>query len=404
MTGLGAALRGVRGDLNDAADRHLIKVVAMLDGLANRGEADGLIAALRPRLARLRPPRPLSFHRLMFLPFDPLIVAAANWSRDTPVLPRTVVRPLGDLVRAAAPAQAVAVDRLLAAPGSDDWAKILRVGKVLWPAAAEALLSAAIEADWQAATGLRETDFQPLCYSIGVILRHFPALLDLIVADTAGIPLRPDDLAHFMAPFGDTDVRTLAMLITMLNLRLPHVEAVRDLSHANHPDLTGPNMRQATEQAHAFLVQMLETAAPPSANLDQAEAEVTRMAAMIDAQSARLHDRPAQLGRIAAARNKLDVACRASFVDLLAERVLAPIATLGDADDSMIDGLERDARALRRFDLAARKLGGGAGYDQILRATTEKLRPRSDDNATARIDKLRLAEILLGSTAAAEMT
>ena len=53
-TGIGSLLRSLRGDLQDVTDDKLAQVVAVLDGLANRGDADALIAPLRPRLARLR--------------------------------------------------------------------------------------------------------------------------------------------------------------------------------------------------------------------------------------------------------------------------------------------------------------------------------------------------------------
>ena len=403
MTGLGTAVRGIRGDLHEAADQQLTKVVAMLDGLANRGEADALIATLRPRLARLRPPRPANFHRIMFIPFDPLIVAASDWSRDAPVLPRTILQPLGNMVRASSPDRIAEIDRLLTAPGQDNIAKTLHVGKILWPLAAETLLSATLPADWQVITGLRQADFLPLCHSIGTILGHVPALLDMIIADTAGVPLQPDDLAQFIARFADADPRTMAMLMVILNLRLPHVDAVRDFSPPLSADSGALHARLAANQAHEFILRTLETAPPPSSNLEQAEAEVTHLAAMIDAQSQRFRDRPTQLGRVTAARARLDTACRARFGDLLVAQVLAPIGRIADADEGTISGFERDARALRRFDLAARKLGGGASYDQALRASAEHLRPRPDDSATTRIDKLRLAEILLGSTAAAGM-
>jgi hypothetical protein len=403
MTGMGAALRGMRGDLHAAADQQLTKVVAMLDGLTNRGEADALIAVLRPRLARLRPPRPLNFHRIMFIPFDPLIVAGTDWSRDAPGVPRTILRPLGDMVRRSSPDQIAVIDRLLAEPEHDNLATTLRVGKILWPLATETLLSAVVPRDWQATTGLRDADFQPLCHSIGSILRHVPALVDIVVADTAGVPLLPDDIAQFMARFADADPRTTAMLLAILNLRLPHVAEIRDLNQTLCNEMGAPRLRLAANQAHEFILHKLETAPPPSANLAQAEAEVTRLAAVIDTQSHRFRDRPVQLARIEAARTRLDAFCRNRFVDLLAEQVLAPIDRIAGADDSTIDGFEQDARALRRFDLVARKLGGGPSYDLALRASAEKLRPRADDSATTRIDKLRLAEILLGSAAAAGM-
>ena len=65
----------------------------MVDAMPNRGAADQLIAPLRARLAHLRPPRPLRFARLLFLPLDPLIVPAARWRAAQPAIPRTVIPP-----------------------------------------------------------------------------------------------------------------------------------------------------------------------------------------------------------------------------------------------------------------------------------------------------------------------
>ena len=88
----------------------------------------------------------------------------------------------------------------------------------------------------------------------------------------------------------------------------------------------------------------------------------------------------------------------------MTHHVFVPLDQIADADDTMIDGFERDARALRRFEQAARRIGSAANYDRALRASTEKLRPQLNDSVVTRIDKLRLAEILLGSQAAVELS
>src|SRR5689334_24255463 len=87
-----AEIREVARGLASARDEQIMQVVAMVDAMPNRGPADQLIAPLRPRLARLRPPRPLRFARLLFLPLDPLIVPAARWRAEQPTIPRTVIR------------------------------------------------------------------------------------------------------------------------------------------------------------------------------------------------------------------------------------------------------------------------------------------------------------------------
>jgi hypothetical protein len=53
----------IQTSLAHAADAQIARVVAMVDAMPERGSADALIAPLRPRLAALRPTRPLSFTR-----------------------------------------------------------------------------------------------------------------------------------------------------------------------------------------------------------------------------------------------------------------------------------------------------------------------------------------------------
>jgi len=92
------AIREVSRDLAGARDEQILKVVAMVDAMPHRGAADQLIAPLRGRLAQLRPPRPLRFARLLFLPLDPLIVPAPRWRPDHGTIPRSAIPSLAAAV------------------------------------------------------------------------------------------------------------------------------------------------------------------------------------------------------------------------------------------------------------------------------------------------------------------
>ena len=94
------AIREVARGLAAARDEQILQVVAMVDAMPNRGPADQLIAPLRARLALQRPPRPLRFARLLFMPLDPLIVPAARWRAAQPAIPRTVIAVLAAAVEA----------------------------------------------------------------------------------------------------------------------------------------------------------------------------------------------------------------------------------------------------------------------------------------------------------------
>jgi hypothetical protein len=88
----GSALRNIQRELIVAQDDQITSVLAIVDNLAVRGEADNLIAPLRGRLAKLRPRRKLSMSRLLFMPLAPLFVAGPSWSAGSPSIPRSACR------------------------------------------------------------------------------------------------------------------------------------------------------------------------------------------------------------------------------------------------------------------------------------------------------------------------
>src|SRR6185437_13356228 len=106
--------REMQRNLIAARDEQITRVVAVVDALADRSAADALIAPLRPRLQQLRPPRPIRLARLLFLPLDPLIVPAPRWRPGDPLVPRTALTPLADLVRSTDGAVVTRVEASLA--------------------------------------------------------------------------------------------------------------------------------------------------------------------------------------------------------------------------------------------------------------------------------------------------
>lgn len=86
-----AEIRALHRHLVSAQDTQILKVVAMVDALPQRGQADSLIAPLRSRLAQLRPSRPLGAMRLLFVPLDPVLTQPAQWRRGNLSIPRSVI-------------------------------------------------------------------------------------------------------------------------------------------------------------------------------------------------------------------------------------------------------------------------------------------------------------------------
>src|ERR1700744_3703323 len=87
-------VRQLRSQLVHAEDEKIHRILELIDSLERREDADAVIAPLRERLAKLKPRRKINFARLLFRPFDPLIVGPADWSRDSPNIPRTALGTL----------------------------------------------------------------------------------------------------------------------------------------------------------------------------------------------------------------------------------------------------------------------------------------------------------------------
>src|SRR5271154_5358190 len=147
------AIREVSRGLADARDEQILKVVAMVDAMPDRGAADQLIAPLRGRLAQLRPPRPLRFARLLFMPLDPLIVPAPRWRAEQSTIPRSAIPSLAAAV--ATGLGPVGQKGAAVIEGRTTWDAdvIAAAGARLWQPAAELLADAKQPPDWEA-TGL----------------------------------------------------------------------------------------------------------------------------------------------------------------------------------------------------------------------------------------------------------
>ena len=110
MSGAGGALRELR-QLGQAAavadDAAVARLVAMLDRLPDRGEADRVLDPVRPRLRALGLKRPLGLPRLLFLPLDGAILPPSRWSRGAPAVPRSALPMLAaaSMMRRRRPAQ-----------------------------------------------------------------------------------------------------------------------------------------------------------------------------------------------------------------------------------------------------------------------------------------------------------
>jgi len=397
-TGRRAEIRALHSHLVSAQDTQILKVVAMVDALPQRGEADSLIAPLRARLAQLRPSRPLGAMRLLFIPLDPVLTQPAHWRRGNLSIPRTIIPCLFRQLAARDPALLEAVTREIAGATTDDRALILRAGPKLWDRAAEVMANQPPPSDWAETTGLTTADHVAIIEGILLLWAHARAIARMVAAgkpDRAAISAILVDAAHTPDAMG--------VLISALLHWLPGAASqVLDFTSA-HAAPTGLPGRTATERAVEHVLDTIEAEQtdPPEGPLNLGR--LRQVVEMLDELAAGSSDRPTRRARIAATRGRVDIACRKRFQTQLKGQLMERLAIGLPSTADGIRSLETAARDLRRFETVARRINNSDHYDRMLRGTMALLAPRAQDDVQGRVDRLRLAEILLGPEQALQM-
>ena len=375
----GQDLGDVQASLAQAADAQIARVVAMVDALPDRGDADALIAPLRPRLAQLRPVRAVGFTRLLFTPVNPVIVPTLEWRRSGLGVPRPALQLLGEAIRAALPEGAAW--RAEIHPES---------GPILWPMAATILDGLGMPADW-AATGLATREYSAVA-GIAAALLHEATLIDMRASRR-----RPADDATIRAILHRCKARKAAALdtaVAVLLAQLPSPGRVLPLAAevANDDLIIGRALDQ--------VVANLSRAAAGTSDLRGTAAEAGRIALLLG--SLEKSATPGRRNRLDSIRRKADASCRRCFDGAFSETMaLVKTGAAAPFDDGSVAAIEARARDLRSFEGAARKLGSATYYDTLLADAALTIRKAPGPLGLA--DQVRLVEILAGPEQALAM-
>jgi len=395
------AIREVSRGLAEAGDEKILQVVRMVDAMPNRGAADQLIAPLRSRLARLRPPRPLRFARLLFLPLDPLIVPAARWRAQLPGIPRTAVPVLATAVEAALGAEGHRIAAMIEGHTTRDEAVVEAAGALLWDRAAPVLLEAPPPADWDT-TGLGFQAHKTLARRIGALLSQATRLRHMMSDAAHGIvPPEAAGVQAFLAGAIERDPDVLSMAITVLLARIPESAPMLMRVAAILGQREGALFRHASEQAADTLMDQLD--APGAAegqlggqDLAQAGATVRRLTLLLGALDGETlsADRRERLNDL---RERIDAGCQALFTERLASDLLEPLrACVASGDPDGVWDLETAARGLRALETEARRRGPHKLYDRLLGEAADIIRAAIVGGGVNRGGGLRLMEIVAG--------
>ena len=385
-----------------ASDPHILRIVAAVDRMIERGPADFLIVPLRPRLAVLRPPHPLRFERLMFQPLDPLMLRGARWRPGQPGIPRGAVKPMADHVRTAMGAAAAAIGRAIAGHTTADSDVISRCGATLWPQAAVVLAAAAVPAGW-AGSGLSDSDYRPLADAVAALLAEATGIDNLRLDSACGLlSAEPDAIQAMLGRTIRANQAALPMLIAVLLDRLPEAADLLPGAHGSVPDRS---IQAATEQAADLLLRQLEQQAGTetrlaAGSLAEAGAAAARIASLLKHLGSAGPFAPRH-ERLQAVRRRLAASCQARFAAGLQEQLLVPLSRIGAASTAAeIAALETAARGLRVLETESRAVGNGSTYDLLLSKAAEAITANGMRGRLSPTDQLRLVEILAGADAA----
>ncbi len=399
------AIRAISRTLMEAADERVLQVVRMIDAMAERGIADEMIAAVRPRLARLRPARPLTLDRLLFTIFDPIIVPAPRWRPGAAALPRTVLRSLAATIRAGLGEDARAIEVMVKGHSLNDRVVALRAGGELWPRAGEIMFAAPTPVEWET-TGLNIALYPVMARMVGTLLTEAVALETL--PGGAGLDPDPQAASALLARIGARNPEALPVAIVLMVTRAPTL--VASIAQTAAATLVGSDvtLRPALDQAIETLTAQLEQDGAVeerilSVSLADVGATVRRVSKLLQ----QLGDDSApapRRERIKAIQRQLDTSCRSRFAEGLTTDLIAPLrSSLGAAGDDPMERLEEAARGLRALETEARGVGGGETYDKLLRQAAEIVRQTPGADVIGRADRVRLVEILAGPEAALAM-
>ncbi|MFQ3622482.1 MAG: hypothetical protein SNJ73_02950 [Acetobacteraceae bacterium] len=400
----------IREGLRNASDDRLRAVVAVVDGHPQRRDIDDLIEAIRPRLAALAVPRPLTVRRALAMPFHGLLTDRPGRARDPFRIPRRVLEPLFRYALPRIdPAALAEADRLARGHTVHDDARAVAVGRCVWRPVAEALEDLRLDPRGVgrsiAAAGL-EADVLMECAPRLVPLLRLGESLARCFLPRNGLPLDP---TLPTAPH-----RALLLGSMQRDPALFRLVAAGLLFRGDYPDTIARMIRDAAVKIDlpgglALIGDVAETllddleeedaAAPPAsaAAWERRSRSALRLVLIVSELEgiARFDALAGRVGRVLGRQ----------FTATVRQTVLGPLQALSDSggvEPDQLLALEAAARAAKRLEAASRLAGATEAVRQGLAAAREPIgeflrrATRRQLGGVGPADVARLAEILLG--------
>ena len=394
------ALARISGSTSNASDSVLRQVVAVLDAVPSRTMLDPIIAAARPRLKLLRPPRPITFARILFLPFDGALVERDEWSAGSAKFPRAAITPFADALRAA---MGPAVDEISANLGGRNFFDVLQVdqtGRRLWAEAARLAPGLAFP-NGLPNVGLSAAQCADLILLAASIWRHAEPIWEAKLAAFSG-PSPEMVTAALKGPAQDGQVAFGLALVSLMQKAQSPASVIRTAARLS------PIAGSIADEKIDELMKAPPSSLPiqdPVRAAHMAEEYVSLLKELEAAPVGRQTDRRSVTAPLLSHMGKVSEEAARQ----IAERQLLPALQNPNAKRraAIVVNIEHLARALRRLEMAGRRSGAVLGFDELAQTYRQRLKAilnALDGGGLQRADVIRFSEILLGPEGAQELT
>jgi hypothetical protein len=380
-------------NLGTISDENLLRIMAMIDRLPGRSQLDPLLSEVRPRLAQLRPPRPVTFTRLLFLPLAGALVDQADWRREPEAVPRTALHIISALISDLLGDASQGIAEALRPANFSNFAVVEKFGRPLWEGAARVGERINPDKRW-ADAGFSPEDFRSIMRLATGVWRHAGAMWDVLRLGDSPVALDSIKVA-LSGPAGDSLAVFSATFRTLLRaVRNPSAFAA--LVAGGMPPGTSDIIIESLEN-------WIEGALPGLADCEASEAadraeELGKMVEILG--QTPFFQVPRRRKKLSSFFWRLEESCRVLLLEIVNEQILPALTpSTASFSDIAFAQLERQARAARRLDVLGRHFGNDPSYEETQQRMTKAFvaaRKASETLSMTPVDLLRLGEILLG--------
>jgi hypothetical protein len=387
--------RNLGGMIGGASDQALGKIVAIVDRVGNSEMHERLLGPSLRRLRRMRPPRPASLMRLLFMPLSGALVDSFQWRRSEGQVPRSALPPMLESITELLGPQVDTLSIQLRGGSLEDGKLVDRVGRQLWHAASAAVPRLRHGPSWSRA-GFGQSDFEAISSLAGALWRHAGPLWDGMQQVAGDCP--PEALrSAVIGPANEGHLVFAAAMNTLLQRAARpsnFVSLLRDL-----PPQALPVAEDILNKwVGATLPELLEDDFTTGARLARetgivitALEELPRVTSKTDAKALVAH------------RRNLDHFCRTSYREVVTVHVIQSLLELTQEDSEAIGEIEAMARIARILEETGRRFGPPKSYEELQEEFRVQMEKRQQDEAQPGVTAMevaRIEEILIGREAA----